>query len=246
MYYIANWKMNLTLQESIDLATTYNDDLVELAAYKDTQLVLCPSHESLVVLAKLFDTTTVLIGAQDCSSKTKGSYTGQISAQSLHQAGCTYGIIGHSERRLLCHESNDEIAQKLVRLLDFNITPIVCIGELLEEYEAGKTQEVLSGQLAPIIETLDALPGSTEKTILLAYEPIWSIGTGIVANKDHLATMFAWLQSKLRGAKGTWQLLYGGSVNEENAQELKKIEQIDGFLIGKASISFQQLKKIVE
>ena len=246
MYYIANWKMNLTLQQSTAFATQHNDELIELAQNSSAQVVLCPSHESLALLCKLFATTQVAIGAQDTSSHTKGSYTGQVSAQSLHQAGCTYCIVGHSERRMLNHEDNDEVAKKVVRLLGNDITPIVCVGELLEEFEAGKTQEVLTQQLAPIIAALKALPGAQETKILLAYEPIWSIGTGKVASTEHLDVMFAWLESHLRDAPGTWQLLYGGSVNEENAPELKKIAHISGFLIGKASISFQQLKKIVE
>ncbi len=246
MYYIANWKMNFTLRQSLTFATTHNDELASLAQSSDTTIVLCPSHESLVMVAKLFDTTPLAIGAQDCSNHTKGSYTGQVSAQSLHQAGCTYSIIGHSERRLLNHESSDEVAQKMLHLLNFDITPIVCIGELLEELEAGNTKEVLTMQLAPIIDALQALPGASEKTILLAYEPVWSIGSGKVASREHLTEIFGWIAQHVNDAPGTWQLLYGGSVNEENAQELKQIDHISGFLIGGASLSFQQLKKIVE
>ncbi len=245
MYYIANFKMNLTYQETLAYATEHNDELEELAQ-DVANIVLCPSHESIALLCKLFDTTPVAIGAQDTSNHTKGSYTGQVSAQSLHQTGCTYCIVGHSERRMFNHEDNDEVAQKVERLLGFDITPIVCVGELSEEFEAGKTRQVLTMQLAPVIASLKALPGSQDKRILLAYEPVWSIGTGKMANTEHLGTMFAWLKEHLRDAPGTWQLLYGGSVNAENAAELKKIEHIDGFLIGKSSISFQNLKKIIK
>ena len=238
--------MNLTMQEATAFAAEHNDELVALTQESGSVIVLCPSHESLALLAKLFDTTPVAIGAQDTSNHTKGSYTGQVSAQSLHQAGCTYCIVGHSERRMHNHEDSDEVAQKVERLLSFDITPIICVGELLEEFEGQKSQEVITSQLAPVIASLKALPLAQDKKILLAYEPVFSIGTGKVASADHLEGMFAWLREHLRDAPGTWQLLYGGSVNEENAQELKKIGHIDGFLIGKASMSFQQLKKIVE
>ncbi len=245
--YVANWKMNATFRESIDFATTNHDDLLALAG-PSTQIVLCPSFDSITPLAQIFDTTPIAIGAQDCSSRAKGSYTGQVSAQSIHQVGCTHCIIGHSERRLLNHESNEEVAEKLIHLLDFDITPIVCIGELLEEYEAGKTQEVLTMQLAPLFETLSALPAAQNKSILLAYEPVWSIGTGKVASVEHLHEIFSWLASRIVTASipARFSLLYGGSVSGDNAQKLKEIDNISGFLIGRASIDFQVFKKIVQ
>ncbi len=247
--YLANWKMYLSHDEAVEFAAKHCDELVALSENDDTQIVICPSFVALYPIIKLFEGTKVRIGAQDSSDHNKGPFTGQTSAQSLHQVGCHFGIVGHSERRSFAHETDEEVAKKVIHLIDFDVSPVICIGETEQQNKDGKTQEVLETQLKPVLTALCTLPHIAENfSICIAYEPIWSIGTGKVATPEHLETIFSWLKKHIRDASETLsiQLLYGGSVNESNISDLKSIPSVDGFLIGSASTRFQELKKIVE
>lgn len=247
--FVANFKMNLPFKKSIEFVTSHYDDFVALTTQGNHKIVLCPSFEGLFPIVEMFKETPMFVGAQNCSSHTHGAFTGQVGPQSLHDVGCTFCIVGHSESRKEFGESDDKIAQKCIHLLDYDITPILCVGETQEEHKNGKTLEVLKAQLAPLFDILN-----TKTTVhpyltpYIAYEPIWSIGTGCVAKLDQLDMVYSWLVDHIQhnSPKIPWKLLYGGSVTPENSDALKKLERIDGFLIGGASLDFERFKQIVE
>ena len=247
-FYIANWKMYWGFDETIAFATDHYDELVKLASAPSANIILCPSSPALYPLAQMFQETPIALGAQDCSGYRNGSFTGQISAQQLHEAGSTFCIIGHSERRQYNAETNLEVAKKLEQLITEKITPIVCIGETEEQFKQGQSLTLLDQQIAPIRELLAKNPHALTTPLLIAYEPTWSIGSNTLAPQDHLETVFAWLSKTATKEIPTInkKLIYGGSVTAQNTDQLKKISLIDGFLIGRASLDFQEFKKIVK
>lgn len=202
---------------------------------------MCPSFDALAPITQLFKASNVYVGAQNCAAHQKGAYTGEICPQSIRECGAHYCIVGHSERRQHFGETNEVVAQKMELLLQNNVIPIVCIGETGQEYTDKKTYNILQKQLLAIFNS------AKNKKIYIAYEPLWAIGTGIAAKSDYLQNIFTWLQtycSKVLCSDG-YKLLYGGSVNDNNAQDLKKITCLDGFLIGGASLDFQKFQNIV-
>jgi triosephosphate isomerase len=246
--YIANWKMNLSYAQEIAYATDNKTGFIELSEKPETTIVLCPSFCSLSRLTELCKNTPIKIGAQDCSAYKSGAHTGQVSAQSLTEMGCIYCIVGHSERRTQFHETSELIAQKLSQLIANNITPILCIGETNKEHRAGRTTAVLEEQLAPILQIL--AHKETLAPLVIAYEPVWAIGTGITPSPDNLRLIFTWLhghlQQKLGHASQTFKLIYGGSVDEKTGPAIAALADVNGLLVGGASIDFQKFKKIVE
>lgn len=243
---IGNWKMYFSYKQAMQWANQHLESLEELAQSTQNTIALCPSFESLEPLSSSFKNISIGLGAQDCSDHALGAYTGQVAAQSLAEIGCSHCIIGHSEKRQFGHEGNDQIAQKMIQLIKSGITPIVCIGESKEEFDQGKTLSVLEKQLAPIGKALQeqAQPATS---LFIAYEPIWSIGTGITPENTYLEEIFTHIQ-KLTSSypnQHSIRLLYGGSVTSQTSVTLKKVGLIEGFLIGKASTDFQELKKIV-
>lgn len=214
-----------------------------LSERPDTSIIVCPSLTALYPIAQMLQTTNVKISAQTCSSHDQGAYTGQVSALSLKQAGAQYCLIGHSEIRIFNKTSNEDIAQQAQHLLDQKITPIICIGESREAYENKQTNVYLKAQLDPIFDVI--IQANTPYVI--AYEPIWSIGTGTVAKNSYLKNIFAWIDTYIK--KNTpntpRKLIYGGSVNPQNITTLKQLNLVDGFLIGAASLDFQKFENIV-
>ncbi|MBU1007940.1 triose-phosphate isomerase [Candidatus Dependentiae bacterium] len=247
--FVNNWKMNLSFNETIEFATNNYDRLVELATKTEQKIILCPSTESIYPLAQIFKETPISIGAQTVSRHTHGAFTGQVAPQSLQEIGCTHCIIGHSETKKEFTENDKCIAQKCVHLLDYDITPIICIGETEQENKSEKTLGVLESQLAPLLNALNTK--TTVRPYLepcIAYEPIWSIGTGNTPNIAHLDTIFTWLTEHIgkHAPNISWKLLYGGSINPESISLIKKISKIDGFLVGGAGLDFQKIEKIVK
>jgi triosephosphate isomerase len=229
--FVANWKMQLPLKDEMAYC---HDNLNELKKIKN-KIILCPSFPALIGFAQLLDKSDVALGAQTCSEFASGPYTGQISANNLAQAGCSYVIVGHSEERSAFKLSNEQVAQKALRVLEAGMIPIVCIGETKEEHKAERTQDVLLDQLDPIIKALDGSPA------YIAYEPLWAIGSGETPDIEELKALYSWLKTVVKGCA----FFYGGSVDEKSIEQLKTIDAIAGFLVGGASLDFQQLKKVV-
>lgn len=238
---IANWKMNKTLSQAIEFYTSNNNALSSLAQTPGNELVICPSFESIYALSHI--NKSIALGAQNCSEYERGPYTGQVSAQSLKQAGCTYCIVGHNEQRRLCGDTNEHIAQKIKRLFEHTIRPIICVGETSQDRDRGITNIVLEKQIAPLMNIL----ASSDIPFLIAYEPIWAIGSGVTPDAASLSAIYAHLAYILSPTieRSRYRLMYGGSVNEKTAPELISIKLIEGFLIGDASLDFQKLQKIV-
>jgi triosephosphate isomerase len=244
-FVIANWKMYLSFNEVRSWLEKNSAQLDALQKSSGTQIILCPSGESLSIAAEKLQNTQMALGAQNCSAYETGPYAGQIAARSLHEIGCRWCIVGHSEVRQACVENEETISKKIEQLFNNNITPIVCVGETLEEYQSKNELEKIVEQLKPIQLALDRQ--KQPQMVCVAYEPLWSIGTGIVADCAYLEDVFWQLEAIFESYKDLHSvvLLYGGSVSENNAARLWQIPQIAGFLVGKASTDFQLLKKIV-
>lgn len=240
-YYIANWKMFFSHNEVVQWFQENGDQLLQLS--QNNSIIVCPSYESLAEVGRAFHGTSLAMGAQNCSESLKGAYTGQVSAQSLKELGVSYCLVGHSEVRDFCGDSNKQLEEKLKRLVEKSITPIFCIGESKTEYEEKNTQYSIENQLAPLI----AVYSKTAQPCFIAYEPIWAIGTGVVAHSGHITQVLAIVKSALKACvdPDLVRYLYGGTVTSKTISGLKTIEALDGFLIGSASINFQELKKIV-
>ena len=239
--FVANWKMNMRLADAVKFAHDNKEGLEKLSANPNAEIVICPSLHTLDRLIQFFKKTEVHIGAQNCSEHEKGAYTGEVSAMSLSDVGIDYCIVGHSERRTYFGETNEMVAQKAAQLFKYGIQPIICIGETKEEYENKKTFEVLEEQLGLVLQVIN------DQGFCIAYEPVWSIGTGIVPEKKYIEDVFAWIYQRISQElpEAQFRLIYGGSVDENNAPEIKQVPHVDGFLIGGASLDFQKLKKIV-
>jgi triosephosphate isomerase len=241
--YIANWKMNMPLLSACSFYSDHQQELERIAALPHVELVLCPSYVALSPLHALREKNShIYLGAQNCASHNQGAYTGEVDALSLAHVGCTYCIVGHSERRQLYGETDAVIAEKITLLGQYDITPILCIGETQEEAMSNRTHDILSVQLEPVLKM------QSIQSIVIAYEPFWAIGTGKTPSFTELSILFNWLfEHACKHA--SWlnvRLVYGGSVNASTIQMLKPLPFIDGFLIGSASCDFSMLKNIVE
>lgn len=247
--YLANWKMYWTFDQTVEFVNKQFHNLTLLAQSSDVQIVLCPSSVALYPVIGVFAQSNVAVGAQDCSDHVRGAFTGQVSATDLNAMGCQFCIIGHSERRRYNGETDAMVALKCTQLLDAGVNPVVCIGETQEENQQGKTLEVLARQLNQIFDLLKQRAYQLmDSQILIAYEPVWAIGTGMVPTNEHLETVFAWLATttakQLPGLKMVF--IYGGSISGKNSSSLKKVAGLEGFLIGGASLDFQEFENIVK
>jgi triosephosphate isomerase len=240
--YIANWKMNFSHNQTLVWCQNHYNDLQALS--KDHTLILCPIFTTLPLLVPFFKKSSIKIGAQNCAAFARGSYTGEVSARSLAETGCTYCIIGHQERRAYFKETNEVLIQKIILLQANNITPILCIGENHEDKERGLTYQILEGQLQNLLAIFNANASYPE--LIIAYEPVWSIGSHATPSYDDLEKILTWLASYLQQKipSCSFKIVYGGNVNAQNSIQLKQLS-LDGFLIGRASLDFQELKKIV-
>lgn len=229
--FIANWKMQLSLKEEME----YCHDNLESLKKSPHKIILCPSFPSLIGFTQLLHKTDIALGAQNCSAYTQGPYTGQVSAVSLAQAGCSYVLVGHSEERASCNLTDEDVAEKALRVLEAGMIPIVCVGETKEDHDAEKTHEVILHQLEPVLQKIEKAP------IYIAYEPLWAIGVGETPQPEKLGALFSWLKTQIQGVA----FLYGGSVNEKTIKPLLEIDHISGFLIGGASLRFEEFKKLI-
>ncbi len=242
-----NWKMNKTVGEAIELAAAIRQDLAECS---DVDVVLCPPFTALAAVAETVDGSAINFGAQNMHWESSGAFTGEISPYMLRSLYCHYVILGHSERRTLFGETDEIINRKAKAALAATLKPIVCIGETLEEREADRHFQVVAEQLRGSLAGIDA---NEMKNMVLAYEPVWAIGTGLTASPEQAQEMHAFVRSELRGLQGdvadSVRIQYGGSMKPSNAGDLLAQEDIDGGLIGGASLearSFVELVKIAK
>ncbi|MBN1951760.1 MAG: triose-phosphate isomerase [Bacteroidales bacterium] len=240
---VGNWKMNKDLQEGIGLAKEVNDKLTE----SDVTVILCTPAIHLAEVKKAVSKSNLFIGAQNCADKESGAYTGEISAAMVKSTGAEYVILGHSERRAYYGETNAILAEKVKLALANGLTPIFCIGEVLEEREAGKHFDVVKTQLE---EGLYSLSEADFKKIVLAYEPVWAIGTGKTASPDQAQEIHKVIRDSVAAKYGQavaadCSILYGGSCKASNAPELFANPDVDGGLIGGAALHADDFLGIV-
>lgn len=243
-----NWKMNKTVTESISLIK----ELIDFVkGYNETEIVICPPFTSLWVAKELIQDTNILLGAQNMYFHEEGAYTGEISANMLKNIGCHYVIVGHSERREYFHESSQEVARKVYQAITQGIKPIICVGEKLQERESGSAKKIVKEELDPIFEILKS---ADAVNVVFAYEPIWAIGTGKSATSQDANEMIKYIRNLLsqkynEKVAEQIRILYGGSVKPDNIKDLMSESDIDGALVGGASLkalAFSQLIKYKE
>ena len=241
-----NWKMNKTLQEGIALAKELNEVLANEKPNCD--VIICTPFIHLASVTPLVDPAKIGVGAENCADKESGAYTGEVSAAMVASTGAKYVILGHSERRAYYGETVTILEEKVKLALANGLTPIFCIGEVLEEREAGKHFEVVDAQIKGSLFDLSA---EDFAKIVLAYEPVWAIGTGKTATSDQAEEIHAHIRATLAAKYGqeiadNCTILYGGSCNASNAKELFAKPNVDGGLIGGASLAVDKFMPIIE
>jgi len=243
--YVANWKMQLSFKESISFCWNHKDDLEVLSAKENVHIVLCPSFDALHLISQVFVNSELSVGAQSCSAHEFGPYTGEVSARSISQIGCEFCIIGHSERRKLFGQTDEIVAQKVQQAIKNNLYPIICVGETKQQHDEGQAKEIIKKQISFVCEAIKKT--SHKATVCFAYEPVWAIGSGIVPENNQIEEVLGQIQavSEQIVPDASVAFLYGGSVNGQNAQKLREISGLGGFLIGGASLDFQKFEKIV-
>lgn len=226
---VGNWKMNGSLSANAALLA----GLTQQWQAPSAEMAVCPPAIYLGQAQQLLAGSSVKLGAQDASGHASGAYTGEHSAAMLQEFGCSFVIIGHSERREYHGETDQAVAEKCQALLAAGLTPIVCVGETLAERESGQTLDVIKRQLAAVTEFvgLETLSG-----VVIAYEPVWAIGTGLTASPEQAQEVHAFIRQQLASLGDQTRILYGGSVKASNAQELFAMADIDGALVGGASL----------
>jgi len=240
-----NWKMNKTSAEAVKLAEELKPLLADV---KGVDIVLCPPFTSLEATYKTIRGANLLLGAQDMFWEESGAYTGEISAKMLLTSGCKYVILGHSERRTYFGETNQTVNKKLKAALRAGLVPIVCVGERREEREAGVTQQIVEDHVAGAFEGIRAEQASE---VVIAYEPVWAIGTGLTATPEQAQQVHAFIRqilTKLYNSNVGQQvrIQYGGSIKPDNATALFSQPDIDGGLVGGASLTASSFAEIVK
>lgn len=240
-----NWKMNKNLQESMELANSLKK---ELNGVKDVEMVLCPPFTSLSAVRDVIKGTNIKLGAQDCYWEKEGAFTGEISTGMLKSVGCVYCIVGHSERRQFFGETNEIVNRKAKAILKEGLRPIVCVGEKLEDRKSGKTFDVVKDHVT------NSLAGLTKEEMLktvIAYEPVWAIGTGVNATKEQAEEVHKYIRDLLKKMYDTSvadsvRIQYGGSVKPDNTKELISQPNVDGALVGGASLKSDSFSQIIK
>ncbi len=238
-----NWKMNMLPDETI----RYIEELTPLVKDSKAEVILCVPYTDLFYALLNVQGTNIKIGAQNMHFEEKGAYTGEISGKMLKSIGVEYVIIGHSERREYFAETNETVNKKIKSAFSYGLKPIVCVGEKLEEREAGKTVEIITNQTE---KALEGLSNEQVENVIIAYEPIWAIGTGKTATSDDANDSVKSIRTKIAEIYGKETaekviIQYGGSVKSSNAKELFSTSDIDGGLVGGASLKPDEFSKIV-
>ena len=240
-----NWKMNKTITEALELVRQLS---IELKDVKDVDVVVCPVFTALYSVSHEIEGSDIKLGAQNLFWEEKGAFTGEVSAQMLKDANCEYVIIGHSERRSIFKETNAYVNKKLKAALKAELIPIVCVGERLEERQQNKAFDIISVQIQGALEGLSA---DDLNKIIIAYEPVWAIGTGQVATPEQAQEVHAFIRKLISDNFGAEvaakiRIQYGGSVKAENIKTLISQPDIDGALVGGASLSPEQFLGIIK
>lgn len=241
-----NWKMNKSLQEGVELVK-------EIKSLLDADkpacgVVVCTPFIHLASVTPLVDQNIIGIGAENCADKVSGAYTGEVSAAMVASTGAKYCILGHSERRAYYHETDEILAEKVKLALENGLTPIFCVGEVKDERVAGIQNKVVKGQLEGGLFNLSA---EDFGKIIIAYEPVWAIGTGLTATAEQAEEMHAFIRAEIAAKYGKQvaedcSILYGGSCKPSNAKELFANPDVDGGLIGGASLKAADFKGIID
>ena len=242
---IANWKMNTNLDTSINLASYL---LKNKNRINNVDVVILPPLPFITNVKNILNDTSIFLGSQNVYHQTNGAYTGKISVFMLDSIGCKYVLVGHSERRLLCSESDEDINMVMRIVHKTNMVPILCIGETKNEYDLDIQNEIITIQLT---KNLNGLSNEEIQNTIIAYEPIWSIGTGIPMDYEKVQKMHSfirdWITQKYGCKVGdNIRILYGGSVRSNNIKELFKCEDVDGFLVGTSSLYPDEFMDIID
>ena len=237
-----NWKMNGSLQSVIELV-----EGIKAGDAGRAQLAVCPPAVYLMKVGGMLDGSDIALGSQNVCDRESGAFTGEVSAAMLLESGCRYAIVGHSERRSLYGESDQLVAARYAMAIQGGLTPILCVGETLDERESGVTEDVVARQVDAVLESSGI---ASLAQAVIAYEPVWAIGTGQVATPEQAQAVHAFIRGRLAQldadvAQGL-QILYGGSMNPANAEELLSQTDIDGGLIGGASLKADDFLAIAQ
>lgn len=240
---VGNWKMNLTTGPARELAAEIAAHMRQ-SDHHSVGVVVCPPFTALLPVRDVISDSGVALGAQDCHTAVSGAYTGDISAHMIVDAGCRYVIVGHSERRQYHAESDGTVAAKAIAALASDLVPIVCVGETQQQYENDRSEEVIRGQIRSFLEGTG--PASAGRCVF-AYEPVWAIGTGLAATPDHAQRIHAFIRGLLLSAGCLdMTILYGGSVTAENATALFSCADVDGALVGGASLVASSFCSVID
>ena len=238
-----NWKMNMLPNEAIG----YIDELAQLVKNTENEVILCVPYIDLFYSLLTAQETNIHIGAQNMHYEETGAYTGEVSGSMLKSINVEYVIIGHSERRQYYNETDDSVNKKVKSALKNGLNPIMCVGETLEEREAGKTEKIITSQTK---KGLEGLTNEEIENTIIAYEPIWAIGTGKTATNEDANNSIKAIREEIAKIYGNElannvHILYGGSVKSSNAKELFEMSDIDGGLVGGASLKADEFSKII-
>lgn len=239
-----NWKMNKTLNDATQLARTLSE---QVKNEDKVDVVLCPPFTNLLTVFQVIKDTSILLGAQNIYWEEKGAFTGEVSADMIKSVGCTFVILGHSERRQYFNETNETVNKKIKRALTSQLTPIVCVGETLGERKSGQTEKIIETQIRGVFA---GLYNDEAEKVVIAYEPVWAIGTGENATPQQAQQVHKYIRDLLQSiyhdrlAQGM-RIQYGGSMKPDNAAELLAQPDVDGGLIGGASLDAQSFINIV-
>ena len=239
----ANWKMNMDMKEAVSFIDRFK---VLIKNIKKNEIVICPPFTLLYEFKKLLNKTNIILGAQNMYFEEKGAFTGEISALMLKDIGCEYVILGHSERRQYFNENDRLINQKIKTALKHNFKPILCVGETLGQKTSNQTTKIIKNQLLNCLNTID---GSAMKNIVIAYEPVWAIGTGKNATPEQAEDVHKFIRGLLSSmynqrVSNNTRIIYGGSVKESNIKALMKMKNINGVLVGGASLDAKGFGRI--
>jgi len=239
-----NWKMNLLPVEAEELVAELKS---RISVQESLEIVICPQTALIPMAMDWILDSSIQVGAQNCAVKRSGAFTGETSPELLKVLGCRYCLVGHSERRSIFGESDETVALKTRLLLNLGITPVVCVGETLDEREAGRYFEVIDRQVNAVYDRLDP---ENWTGLVFAYEPVWAIGTGKTATPSQANEVHQYLRNRIRETAGdvvanAISILYGGSANAGNAAELLGESDIDGLLVGGASLKASEFAAII-